>query len=319
MSIVRSDDAVPTVSVLLPVYNAEHYLRAAVESVLSQTLMDFELLAFDDGSKDRSLAILHEYGASDSRVNVFSRENRGQVPTLNELVGLARGRYLARLDADDICLPERFRKQVDFLDSSPEHLVVGGWVELINAAGQPIGVVKSPISHDQIDQANIRGLTSICHPTAMIRKTAIISAGYYNEKLGPAEDLDLWLRLAEIGKVANLPEVVLRYRLHANSLSEAHGQMQQDAAQLACVSAWRRRGIEARFEAVDHWRPTNDKDSQHKFALRYGWSAWNQGHTKTWWTYACEAMRLRPLARSSWRLLVFGFLKNPRRQSESEN
>lgn len=318
MNIARSDDPAPTVSVLLPVHNSESYLRAAVESVLSQTFRDFELLAFDDGSTDKCLTILREYATSDRRVQVFSRKNRGQVPTLNELISLAGGRYLARLDADDICLPERFEKQVAFLNSSPKHLVVGGWVELMNAAGKLIGVVKSPTSHDDIDCAHLKGLTSICHPATIIRKSAVIAAGYYNEELGPAEDLDLWLRLAEVGRVANLPEVILRYRLHSGSLSEAKGKQQQELAQRACISASRRRGIEAQFEAVDHWRPTNDKNSIHKFALKHGWSAWNHGHTKTWWAYARQAMRLQPFAASSWRLLVFGFLRKPREQTDSE-
>jgi glycosyltransferase involved in cell wall biosynthesis len=312
MSIASSDGPAPTVSVLLPVYNAETYLRASLDSVLSQTFVDFELLAFDDGSTDGSLAILREYEASECRLKVFSRENRGLVPTLNELIKLARGRYLARLDADDICLPERFRKQVAFLESSPDHNVVGGWFEFINAKGQPIGVVRPPTSHEKIDQANLRGLSSICHPTAMIRKSAVIRAGYYDEKLGPAEDLDLWLRLAEMGKVANIPEIVLCYRIHSASVSEAKGQMQQQQVQRACANAWCRRGIQGQLETSNHWRPTNDKRSRHKFALRYGWSAWNHGHTKTWATYAWEAIQLQPFALSSWRLLIFGLLKKPR-------
>src|SRR5690348_4391733 len=100
----------PKVSVLLPVFNAERYLRAAVDSVLSQTFDDFELLAFDDGSTDQSLSILREIEANDRRIKVISRENRGYLVVLNELVELARGSYLARMDADDICRPTRFEK-----------------------------------------------------------------------------------------------------------------------------------------------------------------------------------------------------------------
>ena len=319
MSVARPDAPVPTISVLLPVYNAEPYLRAAVDSVLSQTFVDFELLAFDDGSTDRSLAILREYEAKDSRVRIFSRENRGHVVTHNELIDLAQGRYLAHMDADDICLPERFERQAVFLDSFPDHLVVGGWIEQINAAGQPIGIIRSPLTHQEIDLAHLKGHTSICHPAAMFRKTAVLTVGCYNDEFNPAEDLDLWLRLAEIGKVANLPEIVLRYRLHSDSLSEASGQKQHDAMKRACQSAWHRRGIEGRFEVTEHWRPGTDKTSRHKFALQYGWVAWNHGHRGTWWTYAWQALRLRPLALSSWRLLVFGFVRTPRRQSEREN
>lgn len=319
MSGTHLNDPVPTISVLLPVHNAELYVDEAIKSILAQTYGDFELLALDDGSTDRSLLILREYEAQDSRVHIFSRENRGLVASLNELIAKARGRYLARMDADDICMPDRFRSQVTFLDSFPDHVLVGAWVETVNAAGLPIGILRSPTSHEEIDQDHLSGHTSIRHPTAMIRRSAVMSAGCYRSEFISAEDLDLFLRLAELGKLANLPEVMLRYRLHAGSISEAKGQVQQAATQSACESAWRRRGIEHRFEAVDHWRPGSDKDSRHKFAVQYGWIAWNHGHTQTWRTYAWEALRLRPFSPSSWRLLIFGLLKSPHKQIEMEN
>ncbi len=319
MSVAHSNDLPPTISVLLPVYNAELYVDEAIKSVLAQTFDDFELLVLDDGSTDRSLLILREYEAKDRRVRVFSRENRGLVASLNELIAKARGRYLARMDADDICMPDRFKNQAAFLDSFPDHVLVGGWIELMNAAGQPIGVLRSPTSHEDIDRTHLSGYSSIWHPTAMVRRFAIINAGCYRSEFMHAEDLDLWLRLAELGKLANLRQVVLRYRLHAGSVSETEGPMQRAAAQRACESAWRRRGIEGRFEAIDHWRPGNDKESRHKFALQYGWVAWNHGHTQTWRNYAWQALRLRPCALSSWRLLIFGLLKSPHRQIEMDN
>src|SRR5437870_2605656 len=113
----------PMISVLLPVYNAQPYLQEALDSILAQSVADFELLALDDGSSDLSLRILREYERVDSRIRVISRENRGLVSTLNELISIARGRYLARMDADDICCPLRFRQQVDFLESNPVHIV----------------------------------------------------------------------------------------------------------------------------------------------------------------------------------------------------
>jgi hypothetical protein len=318
MNIGPPADPAPTLSVFLPVYNAEPYLRAAVESLLSQTFEDFELLALDDGSTDQSLSILREYAAKDHRLRVHSRENRGVVATANALIALARGRYLARMDADDICLPYRFEKQVRFLDSFPEHILIGGWVERMNAAGQPIGVYRSPCSHEQIDRDHLRGSVSICHPTAMFRRAAVVSVGGYRSGYAPAEDLELYLRLAEIGKIANLPEVVLRYRMHSNSASEAQGLIQRDGMQRACEGAWRRRGIEGRFEPHEHWRPGNDVHSRHKFALQSGWVAWGNGHRSTWWSYAREALWMRPFALSSWQLLIFGLLKRPNKKVQTD-
>ena len=316
MSTVRLAGSPPMISVLLPVYNAEPYLHQAVDSLLAQTFANFELLALDDGSTDASLSILRQYEATDRRMRVISRENRGYVVALNELIAASRGQYLARMDADDICLRDRFEKQLAFFNSQPGYVLVGGMVEQVNAAGQSIGVMRSPCSHDEIDLAHLKGSTSICHPTAMYRRAAVEVTGYYDKAFMPAEDLDLWLRLGEIGKVANLSDVVLQYRLHGNSVSETNRELAQDAMRRACEGAWQRRGIKGRFELVEHWRPGRDKDSRHKFALQYGWIAWNSGNRETWWAYALEAMRLRPFAISTWRLLVFGFLKKPHNPAE---
>ena len=301
----------PAISVLLPVYNAEQFVREAVDSILAQSFADFELIALDDGSTDRSLSILREYEARDPRVRIITRENRGLVASLNQLMAAARGSYLARMDADDVCMPRRFEQQLAFLKSNPDHVAVGGWVIHMNESGLPIGPVKTPTEHADIDQAHLKGHTSIWHPTALIKKDAVLSIGGYREEFQHAEDLDLWLRLAELGRLANLSEFVLRYRLHASSVSQTQGLLQQSAAKRACSIAWRRRGIDGNFEAVDLWRPTKDRASEHKFALQYGWTAWSHGYDKSWRTYAWKALRLRPFAISSWQLIVFGLLKKP--------
>lgn len=307
------DDPVPTVSVGLAVYNAGCYLREAVDSILEQTYTDFELLAYDDGSMDDSLAILKEYELKDSRVRVFSRENRGLPATHNEMIDLARGRYMARMDADDISLPDRFALQVAFLDANQDVVVVGSWVETINEYGQVIASLKSPTEHADIDRLNLTGHSSIVHPTAMIRQTALIEVGGYDKRMEVALDFDLWLQLAEVGKLANLPTVCLQYRLHSGAISESRRELQGQLARLACERAWTRRGIEGKFDptAVD-FRPGNDLESQHKYALRYGWMSWNGGHMDTWWTYAKRVIALKPMAISSWKLLIFGFIKSPK-------
>lgn len=311
---IISSDAVPKVSVLIPVYNAEKYLSAALDSVLVQTLVNFELLALDDGSVDASLDILKDYEAKDNRIRIWTREHRGLGQTRNELVSHARGRYLAAMDADDICLPARLERQAAFLDSADDYVAVGGWIEQINSAAQPIGIIRTPIHHDEIDQVHLKGHVSIPHPSAMIRTTALARVGGYRPESAPAEDLDLWLRLAEVGKIANIPHVVLRYRLHASSLSEKCRDLQRICARVACEEAWRRRGIEGTFE-MEYWRPGRDRDSRHKFALQYAWVAWSNNHRATWWTHTREALLLRPLAISTWRLLVFGFLRTPHKQA----
>jgi glycosyltransferase involved in cell wall biosynthesis len=309
MTAQRMSEA-PTISVLLPVYSAERYLRGAIDSILAQTFSDFELLALDDGSTDQSLGILREYESKDIRIRVISRENRGLVSSLNELISESRGRYLARMDSDDVCYPKRFERQIEFLESNPNYVVIGGAVLRVNSNGLPIGPILPPCEHDQIDGSQTRGHSSIWHPTVMMRKDAVLKVGGYRNDYQHAEDLDLWLRLGEIGKLANLPEVVLRFRLHENSISQKNVLAQREAAIRACQSAWDRRGITETYEPLGVWRPT-DKNSVHRFAIEYGWIAWGNGFRETWMSYAKSAIHARPFSLASWRLAVFGFLRHP--------
>lgn len=302
----------PAISVLLPVYNAERYVHEAVESVLKQTFEDFELIILDDGSTDTSLEILKEFAVKDERVRIISRENKGLVPTLNELAAEASGQYLARMDADDICLPERFEKQVAFLENHQGHVLVGCWIEAINEKGQPILISKRPTDHDEIDKAHLAGKSSISHPTALIVREAFNKTRGYDNDFIHAEDMDLWLRLAEIGKIANISDVLVKYRLHDGSISEKAHSIQMKNTKRAVLTAFERRGILGKLD-IDgrQWRPDKSTSSQYAFAIKYGWQSWGHGYRNTWWTYACKALRLRPFAISSWRLLIFGFLKRP--------
>lgn len=311
MTASHSGESAPKISVALPVYNAARYLREALESVLAQIDSDFELLALNDGSTDDSETILREYERRDSRVRVFSRENKGLVISLNELIGVARGAYFARMDSDDICMPQRLKVQSEFLDDNPDHVVVGSWFEKINELGQPIGIIKDPVDHHNIDKKNLAGHTAICHPTAMIRIDALRAVGGYEPDKESAEDLDLWLRLAEVGKIANIAKALVKYRMHSGSISEKNCERQNHLKKMACEDAWERRGIQGTYEALA-WRPGDDKQSQLEFNLKYGWVAWNHGYYATWWSYAKRALILRPFSIASWKLLIIGLIKSPK-------
>jgi glycosyltransferase involved in cell wall biosynthesis len=301
----------PLISVLLPVYNGGQYLYEAVESTLAQSFSDFELLILNDGSTDNSSRVLQELETRDQRIRVISRENRGLNRSLNELVLAARGQYLARMDQDDVCMPSRFQRQIEFLESHPDHVAVGGWIMQMNEVGLPIGIIKSPCEHTEIDGANLKGYCSVWHPTAFMRKDAMVAVEGYRDEYDSAADLDLWLRLAEIGKIANVPEIVLRYRLHAGSTSQLKIDAQRASAERACSSAWQRRGTAGHYEALDPWRPSGDEESLYKFILQYGWTAWNHGYRQTWRAYVKEALCMRPFSSASWKLFILGFLKRP--------
>ena len=304
----------PRVSVLLPVYNAAPYLAQAVQSVLDQTFTDFELLAHDDGSTDGSLAILQDFAARDARVVVTSEPNKGLIATLNGLIDQAQAELLARMDADDICLPDRFEKQVAWMQDHPETVMLGGATLLIDSAARPIGINVSPTDHDAIDARNLRGITAIDHPTVMMRKSAVASVDGYDPACETAEDIDLWLRLAEIGQLATMEDVLLKYRIHDQSISARQQDLQADTCRRACEAAWARRGIDGRFE-YKPWRMENTRASRRDYFIQYGWRAWGAGFRGTWRHYALKALMTDPASAAAWKLLVFGLLRRPDRDS----
>ena len=299
----------PRISVLMPVYNAERYVAEAIESILKQTFSDFEFIIIDDGSTDNSNQILQYYASQDQRIRLFSRENRGLVSTLNEMIGMARGPLLARMDADDISYPDRFAKQVEFLETHQGVACLSGSFELIDGKGRLLTRLFLPEGDDEIQKMNLAGHTSLCHPCAMIRSKAVIDVGCYDPAYPYAEDLDLWLRLGEVGSLANLQDCILKYRLHNISVSESRGEEQQRDTRLACERAWKRRGIIGHFEAIEHWRPGPSRVSQHSFMLRYGWWAFNSGQRKTAFFYGLKSIRLLPLQKTGWILLIVSLVK----------
>lgn len=302
---------IPKVSVIMPVYNAERYLREAVESILNQTYRDFELLLFDDGSTDNSKDIINLLATRDDRIVVFSRGNKGLVATLNEMIKSSKGEFIARMDADDISLPKRLELQTSFLEKNIDIVAVGGLSILINERTQKITPLQQPLDHNAIDSANLIGHCSIVHPSAMIRKDALLAVGSYRIEFPQAQDLDLWLRMAEVGRLANLPDPILLFRIHSESISERHGDAQKNLARLACSEACNRRGITREFESAEHWRPSTELSSQLKFLIQYGWSAWQNNYRDAWAHYAWRAIKLSPFELKPWKLLIFGYFKRP--------
>ena len=299
----------PVVSVLMPVYNSEKYVAEAVESVLAQTFGNFEFLIIDDGSSDGSLAILKRYKEKDQRICLVNRPNTGYVVALNEMLVLAQGKYIARMDSDDVALPERFSRQVEFLESNSGVVCVGGSFELIDEKGRLLTCLEPPQSNDDIQKLLLAGHSSICHPCTMMCRQAVIDLGGYNESMMPTEDLDLWLRLGEVGALANLKDKVLKYRLHMYSVSAQTQKQQRNKAREACEQAWRRRGIEGHFEAAEQWRPGSDRLSQHNFMLQYGWWAFNSSQRQTAIVYGTRAITTRPFAVGGWKLLACAAIK----------
>ncbi|KLE34710.1 glycosyltransferase [Aurantiacibacter luteus] len=232
----------PALSVAMSVYDGERFLAPAIESVLAQTFEDFEFLILDDGSRDSSLAIARHYAAIDSRIRIISRENRGLVTSLNQLLAESRAPLVARMDADDICLPERFARQVAFLDANPDHGVVGSWSEDIDEFGRPFatGGRDHPVENAEFARAILEDRNLLCHPAVTYRRDVVLSVGGYHRAYRHVEDHDLWLRLASVTKMANLPMRLIRYRHYAGQVSSRHATEQQIGHSVALM-AWRER------------------------------------------------------------------------------
>ncbi len=206
----------------MSVYNGRRFLREAIESILSQTFCDFEFIIVDDGSTDGTAAILDSYTQSDPRVRVYHQDNRGQCASDNRGCGLARGKYIARMHADDVSTPDRFERQIRFLEDHEEVGLLGGAIEEINEQGMRISQWQPP-QEDQRIRAGLRSfLCPLCHPAVVMRKQAFDATGGYRAQFLHGEDYDLWLRIIEGWRVANLPDMVLRKRIHAKQISTAY-------------------------------------------------------------------------------------------------
>lgn len=233
----------PAISVAMSVYNGERYLALAIESVLAQDFGDFEFLIIDDGSSDGSPDIIHRYARADARIQPILRENRGLIASLNEMIERARAPIIARMDADDICRPNRFSRQLAFLAENPDYGVVGSWSEDIGEHGESLfrhGMADHPLTHEELMAAIESGGQLICHPAAMYRRDIVRSVGAYHAAFRHCEDLDLWLRLAGVTKLGNISERLLLYRRYSGQVSSRHATDQQIGTAIAQL-AWRER------------------------------------------------------------------------------
>ncbi len=231
----------PRVSVVMSVFNAGDFLREAVDSVLAQSFSDFEFIIIDDGSTDGSLAVLQSF--TDPRIKLFPQPNRGLIASLNRGIEESTGQLIARMDCDDRCEPNRFSLQVNYLDQHPEVALLGGSIATMDETGNPLApLVKFPATHDQIWSQIGRRPWVFCHPAVMFRRDAAVDVGLYSSGFAHAEDAEFFARLMTKYKAANLPEVLLNYRLRRSAVSftrSAHGRINAE--------------LVARI--IDRWKP----------------------------------------------------------------
>lgn len=225
----------PKISVIMPVYNGEAFLSEAIESILNQTFADFEFIIIDNGSTDKTPEILASYASRDAKIRVHLQEKKGVAHAVNLAASLAEGRYIARMDADDISLPTRFQLQFDFLESHPEIGVVGGAAIAITADGKPLSTVHPPRTDPEIRAAIDQWFT--INATVMMKRE-IPLAIQCRQQLRGAIDYDFLVRALEQCQFANLDEVVLQRRIHANqgSVKQLNQQIMSLLAAHAAVA-----------------------------------------------------------------------------------
>lgn len=221
--------AKPSVSIVMPVFNGEAFLREAVDSILTQSFNDFEFIIVNDGSFDRTSAILHSY--KDSRIILMERENQGIAASLNEGVSRSSGKYIARMDADDISVINRLQLQFEFMEKHQEVGILGGQVTLIDEQGCDIGKMTNPTTFEHISQL-IKIACPVFHPTYFLR--ALVYTCMQGYRVMPVEDYDFLLRAYEKGVIINnLSEIVLKYRIRKNSVD--HSNLQRTIFWSTCV------------------------------------------------------------------------------------
>ncbi|WP_160168128.1 glycosyltransferase [Rhodopirellula sallentina] len=282
----------------MPIYNAENYLELAIRSILQQTYPHFRMVCVDDGSTDASSEILTSFAKEDPRVTVHRQENQGLVGALN--AGLARctAPLIARMDADDIAMPQRFFLQREFLARHDDVVAVGTAILELDSDGAALGVDSFGISHEAIEADMLRMKTGMAHPTVMMRREVVEKLGGYRPQYEWIEDLDLWLRMSEIGKLANLPQVLLCYRQHGSSGTWSVGRKRRERLLSLMQESYRRRGIRLPNAIVQRCLASRSPSGPNKWARK----ASRNGQWDVALKHLLRQWKASPLSVLTWRM-----------------
>lgn len=290
----------PKISVLMPVYNAELFLADAIESIVNQSFSDFELIIVDDGSKDNSLSIAKQYCNADSRITVYTQKNMGISKTRNNLIALAHCDYIAWMDSDDISVTDRLDSQYKCLENDDELVAVGCGTLLIDDESMNICHWAAPITHEDIDSWHINGRGgAIIFASSMMRKQVVQDVGGFDLTVTGAEDLCLFLRLAEVGKIQNTSDILYHYRQHVDSISHAKKLKISKDKQLVLDNAGVRRGVKIKQYNLDQ-QEVSILDTY----IKWGWWSLNGKNLPTSRKYAKKALLIRPFNLHAWKLFA---------------
>jgi glycosyltransferase involved in cell wall biosynthesis len=298
------DNDAPPLSVVMPMHNARKYVAQTVRSILAQRFSDFEFLVIDDGSTDGSATEVEQAVGGDQRVKIITQANAGVSAASNHGTRLARGEFLARVDADDICLPDRFAKQIAFLREHPDVVAVGSRVMFVDPDGLELFEMPGlKLSHEEIDEGLLNVEWTILQPATMFRTSALKAVGGYRTDLRIHEDHDLFLKLAEIGRLANLPEILFQYRQHSISAVSTYAREHVSALESVYQHAWKRRGLTG-VRPIPAIAPhPADAEKNLKRDRLWGWMSLKSRHLEAARKYARRGLRRAPFSADSWKLM----------------
>jgi glycosyltransferase involved in cell wall biosynthesis len=214
----------PKVSVVMSAYNAAAYLDEAVSSILNQTFRNFEFIIINNGSSDDTGSILEKYQKVDDRIRVYYREQQGLALALNCGCRLARGEYIALMDADDISYPQRLERQLEYVETHPQIGILGTWIFKIDKSGAVIGTWRPPTNPKTLKWTHFFGVC-VAGSTVLMRREIIEELDFFRTDLRACEDADLWLRASSITEFGNVPEVLHKYRVWPGSNFQSHRQL----------------------------------------------------------------------------------------------
>jgi glycosyltransferase involved in cell wall biosynthesis len=291
----------------MPVRNAEKYLREALDSVLAQTWEPSEVICIDNGSTDHSRSQLEEAQQRDGRVHIIDCPKVGIVNALNAGLDQVSAEFVARMDADDVALPERFERQVKYLKQRDDVVAVGCRCLVVDEDDDPLEIRGVMVEHTDIEKGLLGGIVSVlCHSSMMFRSCALRAIGRYRADIGVSEDLDLYLRLAEIGRLANIPELSMKIRRWPDSTT---GRQTSDefawSREKIINEALRRRGLSGQYIDRRRWVFGDKAEAE----LYRAATALTHGFGKTARKYAWRVVRRTPGKLVAWKVLgraVFG-------------
>ena len=294
----------PEISILLPIYNAAAFLEKTLSSLTSQTFTNFELIAINDGSTDGSLKIVEKAAKDDPRIVIHNQPNRGLIETLNRGIKLVNCELIARADADDIYHPERLEHQYHRMKEHPELVLLGARIIKIDNKGRTLYKEFQPTNKSEILDGLVGGFGVIPHPVAMFRKSAVVQVGGYSPKAKYCEDLDLWIRLSEIGDIANLDKHLMHYRVPSDSICSVHWKEQRQIVKQIATKWQKSRNKELPEHSVWNRPP----QSAVNLALFRAHQATTQGYHKSAIRQSFIALRQSPFKATPFRTLIRSIL-----------